>query len=405
MVDDHTKQLLDVCRLIASQRDIETLMTEVMTKCREIVPADRYSLWVSGKKPGTLTTMVGQGLDDALEISLKQPSLVGDCMLDQQEICVEDAYAPGVNFNRAVDKAMGYHTRSVLCIPILSYPPSSAPQKLGILQVINREDAAGKRVHLRCERRYIKVGSFTQRDRMLLREVAGFIAGALERVELLAQREQSLRDSRHAERSLCLLLARIIDLRDSTTGRHTWSVTSIALVIASLLELPTHMLRIVEMASTVHDLGKLLVPDDVLNHPGKLSSAMRAEIDLHPVHGRRLMLDGLSWPPNFIRAAEVAFKHHEKRNGTGYPDCLGKEHIPWETQIISAADVYDALTADRPYRAKIEPREALRMCEEMTPHHLEETAVAALREALEECDYDLDALRERGWKIRESLKH
>jgi len=402
MVDDHTKQLLDVCRLIASQRDIETLMREVMTKCVEIVPADRYSLWVPGKKPGTLTTMVGQGLNKALEISLKEPSLVGMCMADQQEICVEDAYVPGITFNREVDKAMGYHTRSVLCIPIQSHPPGGVSQKLGVLQVINRAHSAGTRIHLRCEKRYMRVGPFTESDRVLLREVVGFVAGALERMGLLTENTELLRQSRQAVRSLCLVLARVIDLRDGTTGTHTWSVINISIAIAAQLALTKELLRLVEMAAALHDLGKLKIPDGILNFHGSLSPEKREEMERHPEYGRKLLED-LSWPPELVRAMNAGFNHHERPDGTGYPRRLGKDSIDLITMIISVADTFDALVADRPYRPAKDPRTALDICLSAVPKQLEEMCVRALEAALEDCDFDLERLRGSAKDIRDGL--
>ena len=402
MVDDHTKQLLDVCRLLASQRDVGTLMTDVMNKCKEIVPADRCSLWVPVRKPGTLITMVGQGLNEALEISLKNPSLVGTCMNDQCEICVEDAYAPGMNFNRAVDKAVGYHTRSVLCIPIQSHPPEGVTQRLGVLQVINRKDAGGKRVHLRCERRYVRIGPFREPDLILLREVVGFLAGALERMGLLAENTELLRQSRQAVRSLCLVLARVIDLRDGTTGTHTWSVINIAIAIAKQLALTKELLRLIEMAAALHDLGKLKIPDGVLNFRGPLSLEAREEMERHPEYGRKLLED-LSWPPELVQAMDAGFNHHERPDGTGYPRRLSKDAIGLITRTISVADTFDALVADRPYRPAKDPRTALDICLSAVPHQLDELCVRALEAALEECDFDLERLRGSAKDIRDGL--
>jgi len=151
-----------------------------------------------------------------------------------------------------------------------------------------------------------------------------------------------------------LMLA--MEARDSYTSGHTERVTTYAMQLARMLKLSNEELEILRYASEVHDVGKIGIPDSILNKPGKLNPSERAIIELHPVKGAQMLE-----PLDFLKSAiPVVRHHHERYDGTGYPDKLAKDKIPILSRIISCADAYDAMTSERSYRKhKLSTEEAL----------------------------------------------
>lgn len=151
-----------------------------------------------------------------------------------------------------------------------------------------------------------------------------------------------------------LMLA--MEARDSYTRGHTERVTKYAMQLARMLKLSRDEVEILRYASEVHDVGKIGIPDFILNKPGKLSPSERSIIELHPVKGAQMLE-----PLDFLRnAIPVVRHHHERYDGLGYPDKLSKDKIPILSRIIACADAYDAMTSERSYRKrKLSTEEAL----------------------------------------------
>ena len=146
--------------------------------------------------------------------------------------------------------------------------------------------------------------------------------------------------------SAVLVLAETLDLRDTGTALHSQTVGRYAEMIATELELPAEHVDRIRLAGLLHDIGKIGVPDTVLQKPGKLDDAEWAEIRKHPELGARILSGA-----NLDDIAGWVLAHHERPDGRGYPYGLPAEQIPLEAQILSVADAYEAMTADRVYRA------------------------------------------------------
>lgn len=153
-------------------------------------------------------------------------------------------------------------------------------------------------------------------------------------------------------------LARAVEFRDDVTGQHTQRVGEHSGALALALGLPAVEAELIRMASPLHDLGKLAVPDAVLLKPGKLTDDEFAIIRTHTTIGARLLTEGHS---ELVRLAEsIALTHHERWDGRGYPNGLRGEDIPLPARIVSVADVYDALVNERPYKLAWSVDDALR---------------------------------------------
>ncbi len=159
------------------------------------------------------------------------------------------------------------------------------------------------------------------------------------------------------EREIVVRLARAAEFRDAETGDHVSRVAAHVGMIAARLGCDPAWCRQIELASTMHDVGKIAVPDAILLKPGPLTPEERELIGRHAEHGYRI-LEG-STSPVIRLAAEIARSHHERFDGKGYPHGLAREAIPLCGRIVAVADVFDALTTDRPYKRAWGQDEAL----------------------------------------------
>lgn len=150
------------------------------------------------------------------------------------------------------------------------------------------------------------------------------------------------------EQEIIALLMRAAEHRDTDTGDHIARVSSYVGIIARDLGFDEGQIRTLKLASTMHDVGKIGVPDSILLKKGPLSSEERAQMQTHSERGRRI-LEGSS--SELVRlAAEIAESHHERWDGSGYPRGLRGEAIPLSGRIVAVADVFDALVTQRPYK-------------------------------------------------------
>jgi len=147
-------------------------------------------------------------------------------------------------------------------------------------------------------------------------------------------------------RQLLEQLADIVDLRDPYTGGHSRRVAEYTAQILRQLNLTGHDADLIITAARIHDIGKIGIPDAVLNKPGRLTDDERRVMELHPVLGANLLLRY----PDFARGVAIVRHHHERLDGAGYPDGLAGDAIPFGARVIAVADTWDALTSDRPYR-------------------------------------------------------
>lgn len=141
-------------------------------------------------------------------------------------------------------------------------------------------------------------------------------------------------------------LANIVEAKDSYTEGHTRRVSALSKMIGQNLEFEDERLRYLEFAAIVHDIGKVSTPDQILNKPGKLTKQEFDIIKEHPEVGERILK-----PLTSLKAVLHPIRHHhEKLDGSGYPDGLKGDEIILESRILAVADIFDALYTDRPYK-------------------------------------------------------
>jgi HD-GYP domain-containing protein (c-di-GMP phosphodiesterase class II) len=149
-------------------------------------------------------------------------------------------------------------------------------------------------------------------------------------------------------------MAKAISSKSSYTGEHIERVTRISMRIADALGMPAAQQRQLHLGAVVHDLGKIHLPDDILDKPGELTHEELVKVQQHPLKGWEMLekVEGLALPRLIIR------HHHENWDGSGYPDGLAGKRIPLEARIVALADHWDAITSARAYRKAIPPEHA-----------------------------------------------
>ena len=181
--------------------------------------------------------------------------------------------------------------------------------------------------------------------------------------------------------------ALVIDSKSPFTAGHSERVTLFTDLIAEQMGHDAEARRWLKRAALLHDIGKLGVSNAILDKPGKLDTDERAEIEQHSAHSEAI----LSRIDAFRRLAPIAGAHHERLDGKGYPRGLTAPQILPETRIITTADIFDALTADRPYRAAMPIAKALDIMEGMAGQAIDPDCLQALRRALATMDVGLAA--------------
>lgn len=185
---------------------------------------------------------------------------------------------------------------------------------------------------------------FTESDLYLADALAANMAVGIECAQLVASQSDHFL-------STATTLARTVEMRDQYTGDHIQRVTEFALMLADDLKLSPAERYQIKVGTPLHDLGKIGIDDAVLSKPGKLTEGEFEHMKSHTVKGAT-MLDGFL---NLAPIVPIIRSHHERWDGTGYPDKLGRDKIAMTARIVAVADTFDAMTSHRPYRPALPP--------------------------------------------------
>jgi HD-GYP domain-containing protein (c-di-GMP phosphodiesterase class II) len=187
------------------------------------------------------------------------------------------------------------------------------------------------------------------------------------RVRLERRRAIELFESRQAHIQSIIMLANLIEARDVYTGDHVQRVQALSMELGSALGWTPEAMTVLEYGSLLHDIGKVVIPEAILNKPGKLTPEEFEIIRTHTTAGGKI-LEGVT---HLIAALPYIRHHHERWDGTGYPDGLAGEEIPLEGRLMAIVDFFDALSSDRPYHKGQPVEQVLEMIRDGAGKHFD----------------------------------
>ncbi len=227
---------------------------------------------------------------------------------------------------------------------------------------------------------------------VLLDEVRARVQKALEKRELILQNrfyqqhlESRVRDLDHRNKQSLIngvqMLVHALEAKDAYTSGHSARVSRYAVKTAALLGVTGDRLEQIRLGGELHDIGKIGTREAILNKPGPLTGEEFEHIKVHTALGERILAPFLSESPAVLR---IVRSHHERFDGTGFPDRLGGTEIPLEARIVAVVDAFDAMTTNRAYRPSRTPVEAVGELRRCARTHFDESVVTAFLAAFPE---------------------
>ena len=230
-------------------------------------------------------------------------------------------------FSEFKDEVVGLVARSVICAPLVK-----EGAVIGAIEVVNKLDG----------------NDFDEHDLLTLVRLAANVALTIENVRLNERLLYSCKDTVQK-------LVSLLDVRETTAGKHSRRVSEYALIGAAELSLPERDIKIIEYAAILHDIGLLSIPENILNKRDTLTKEEWNLIRKHPVIGYNL-LRGI---PSLNQVSKLILYHHERYDGKGYPCGLKGENIPIGARLIAVVDAFDSMTVKHSYRAARSVEDAL----------------------------------------------
>ncbi|MCG6909321.1 MAG: HD domain-containing protein [Deltaproteobacteria bacterium] len=344
---------------ISRHTRIEDVLDNVINVSEKRLDYDRGVILLANEDRTRLIFRAGFGYTDKqydiiknTAFHLDRPESTGVFILsfhEQKPFLVNDINdIEGTLSPRSVEFANVLETKSFVCCPIVCDNES-----LGILAVDN----------LTSKRQLI------QSDISLLLGIASVLGISIRNAELLEARERQFN-------SLLQTLAASIDARDPLTAGHSIKVTEFALGICDEMELSHEYREMIRVAALLHDYGKIGVPDAILLAPRKLTPEEYEEVKTHS-EKTKVILDQVNFEGIFSQVPIIAGAHHEKMDGSGYPNGLKGDEIPLGARIIAVADFFEAITAKRHYRDPMPFEEAEALLKKHTGNHFDEEIVSS----------------------------
>ena len=304
---------------VSSLSDCDDVMFVLANMGRSLTSADRCSIWLVNDDKKTIWTKVSHGME-AIELDINS-GIVGSAVTNGEKIIIDDVYKDG-RFHEEVDAQTGYLTKSMMVIPM----SNRADEIIGALQVINKKG---------------KESRFDERDLQRLSLASIYAAETLISAKLS-------KDIAETETEIILTMGSIGESRSEETGNHVKRVAEYSKILALACGMSNEEAELLKQASPMHDIGKVAIPDSILNKPDSFTAKEREIMDTHASLGYKMTKK--SEKPLFKAASIVAHEHHEKWDGTGYPRGLSGEDIHIFGRITAIADVFDALGSDRVYK-------------------------------------------------------
>ena len=320
--------LMELSALINSSLDVTEIRKRTIEAAVRLVDAETGSLLFLDDETGNLffDVALGEKGESIKTIRLKKGQGIAGWVAEHQEPVIINDVQNDPRFFKDADKKSALETRDMVCLPV-----RLKDKLVGVLQTINKRH-----------------GQFESGDMELLTALGNQVAVAIENARLYDELKETFYATVHT-------LAETIEKRDPYTGEHTKRVMEYSLSIGKAMGLSQKDMMDLRLSAILHDIGKIGIRDNILLKNERLTVDEYNTIMMHAVYGAEILtnirqlkdiIPGVKW-------------HHEKYDGSGYPEGLKGEQIPVIARIISVADTFDAMTTDRPYRKGLSVEAAL----------------------------------------------
>ncbi len=354
--------LIAIIGELSSTLDRDRLLRLLINYAAELLNAEASSLFLVDEKTGELVLHLASNWQEVPVEKVRVPpgkGIIGETVSTGQPVLVSQAAMDGRHYPK-VDLKSGFVTRSVLAVPLRT-------QELTLGKGMGRQE---ERIIGGLEALNKRQGDFTQQDARMLELLARQAATILSVADLYADANELFLDVIQA-------LVASIDAKDPYTEGHSRRVSEFSVAIARELGMPPEFIHQVRIGSLLHDVGKIGVPDSILKKPERLTEEEFSRMKEHPAIGGAIMRQ-VRLLEHILPAIE---EHHERLDGRGYPHGLTDEQISLLGRIVAVADVFDALTSDRPYREGWSAEEALSYLHDHMGEHFSPSCVQALTRA------------------------
>jgi len=336
--------LVDASLVINSSLDLSEILRSIVELSTRAVNAERGTLYLVDKEQGQVWSEVLLG-DETLEIRMPLgKGIAGHVALSGEELIIDDVQADK-RHNGEFDAISGFKTRNMLCLPVRD----SQERIIGVLQLMNKRDR-----------------NFNEDDLELAKALAAQAAVAIKNARLTESIIQAHRDT-------IFRLSVAAEFRDPETARHLKRISYFSAAIARELGWDDDQVNLIRLASPMHDIGKIGIPDSILLKPGRLTPEERKVMQEHTVIGGDILRDPTTELLSLSR--DIALYHHEKYDGSGYPFGYGGSEIPLAARIVALADVFDAVSTRRCYKPAYPQEEVLKIIEGERGKHFDPDCV------------------------------
>ncbi len=338
LLQDEQKQLkalLNITKILSNELNTTNLLQKIVAQVKKLLNADRCTLFLYDEDSDELWSRIATGLDGEIRFPANL-GIAGHVFQTGEIINIPDAYKDS-RFNPEIDKKTGYKTTSILTLPM----HNNRDEIIGVFQVLNKAD-----------------GPFTKKSEGVLSAVAQIASSAIQNAQLLELQKKSFV-------SFVEALASTLDTRDYITAGHTRRVTLYTLEIGRLMKLDNATMEVMRYAALLHDIGKIGVPEIVLFKDRKLTED---EYDIIKGHAQitKNILEKIHFHKQFKNLPLIASSHHERLDGSGYPQNLKGDEIPLESRIMAVGDVFDALTSRRQYQDRMDLEKVMNIIDNET---------------------------------------
>lgn len=323
--ESQLEALMGIGRTINSSLGRRRVLAEVMDTLILLMRAERGFLMLKGDD-GRLAVETARGID---QVNLEAEAFnVSRTIVDRVAATGETILTTNAQedprFGDQISVA-AFRLRSILCAPL-----KIKDELIGVIHVDNRA----------------RTGIFQEQDKKMLSAFADAAAVAIDNANLFETLLEKNKELEEAYQATLEGWVRALDMRDKETEGHTQRVTVLTQRLARAMGVADEQMIHITRGALLHDIGKMAIPDRILLKPGALTDEERELIKQHPKYA----YDMLRRIDFLLPAIDIPHYHHERWDGTGYPDGLRGENIPFPARIFPVVDVWDAMTSDRPYR-------------------------------------------------------